>query len=168
MTATITLTRSLPASPDEFAAFAEAARVLGPASIDHDGSVLIATLGTTTAPATPKPAPAPTPPPARKPQRRPNSPVTGRILDAIEDMGGTWNGSGKELAEHLGIDPRAAAQAITHKAADGTIILTKPHPRKISAITLTTARFPEADDRAPSRISVAELLIARDAAGTSA
>ncbi len=167
---TMRLTLTLPASTAELRGYVDALDALGLGQFRHDDEIgMLVASPTTVAVADPPPAYVPhatevtTGAPAlaktpkvnkraakkattakAKPRKvGPPSPTTGAILDHLEDIGGRFDGSGTDLAAKLGLDQKNTAQVITRLAATGKVILTKPHPRKITAITLTSARYPE-------------------------
>lgn len=148
---TIRLTCTLPASADDLATFLGIVRQLDIDSINHDltdptdaGSlVLVADLGAPPAAieVVPEPEPAPVKRPAKKATAkkaapRKAGPLAGKILDALDDMGGTWNGTASDLARHLGLNPRSGGSAILSLAKAGKVTLTKANPTTVTAIAL--------------------------------
>lgn len=68
----------------------------------------------------------------------PRGELVTKILTAIADQGGTWEGSAKDLAASIEGAARDTAQkAISRLAANGLLALTKPHPRKVTEVCLT-------------------------------
>ena len=154
----MSLSLSLPASPDELVRYAEAARLLGCDRVDHDdvGRRLVTDLaGTSVAAPPPVPAPAvaaePVPvaepvravnraatpkPPAPKPGGAAPHSAGGVLLDLLRQGGGRWEGNAAGLAAAAGCTPAAARQAVRKMEAKGKITR-----RSIGAATGAGARF---------------------------